>query len=103
MTASTTTLQVTFVSESAGYENTFGWYNVNAPAQLYPITPCADEPGSPARTVDFQAEYTAGHYLGGFIGFFLITPENQPVGTNCGTQADGSPKFCPECGTPYGG
>src|SRR6187549_169356 len=27
MTVSTTTLQVTFVSESAAYENTFGWYN----------------------------------------------------------------------------
>ncbi|MDC0747328.1 DUF4114 domain-containing protein [Polyangium mundeleinium] len=69
--------------EGAGYENTFGWYNASDPTKLYPITPCADEPGS-SRTVNFQTEFTAGRYLGGFIGFFLITPENGPTGSNCG-------------------
>ncbi len=84
------------LQEGAGFENTFGWYNVNAPGSLYSITPCADEPGipatpdtpgtpgSPARIVDFQVEFAAGRYLGGFIGFVLLTPENQPVGDNCG-------------------
>jgi Notch-like protein len=80
-------ITVNDLQEGAGYENTFGWYNVNAPASLYPITPCTDEPGS-SRTVDFQVEFTQGRYLGGFIGFFLITPENQPVGTNCGAIGD---------------
>ncbi|UQA54815.1 DUF4114 domain-containing protein [Polyangium aurulentum] len=69
--------------EGAGYENTFGWYNVSDPSKLYPITPCADEPGS-SKTVNFQTEFTQGRYLGGFIGFFLITPENAPVANNCG-------------------
>lgn len=77
------TVSVVDMIEGAGYENTFGWYNITAPAQLYPITPCADEPTS-TRMVDFQAEFTAGRYLGGFIGFFLITPENAPINDNCG-------------------
>jgi len=78
------TVTVSDLQEGAGYENTFGWYNVSAPNLLYPMTPCADEPGDPARTVNFQTEFTAGRFLGGFIGFVLITPENQPVGDNCG-------------------
>ena len=73
--------------EGASYENAFGWYNVDAPATLYPITPCTDEPGT-SRTVNFQTEFTAGRYLGGFIGFFLITPENQIPAVNCGSIAN---------------
>jgi Notch-like protein len=69
--------------EGAGYENTFGWYNVSDPSILYAITPCADEPGS-SRTVNFQTELVQGRYLGGFIGFFLVTPEDAPVANNCG-------------------
>lgn len=69
--------------EGAGFENTFGWYNASDPSKLYPITPCADEPTS-TRIVNFQAEFAANRYLGGFIGFFLITPEGAPVGNNCG-------------------
>jgi len=68
--------------EGASFENAFGWYNVDDPAVLYPITPCTDEPGS-SRTVNFQTEFTAGRYLGGFIGFFLITPEGLAI--NCGS------------------
>ncbi len=81
------TITVNNLIEGAGYENTFGWYNVTAPTQLYSITPCADEPGS-NRTVNFQTEFQAGRYLGGFIGFFLITPENAPIGDNCGRIAN---------------
>lgn len=76
-------ISVVDMIEGAGYENTFGWYNVTDPANLYSITPCADEPTS-TRTVNFQTEFMAGRYLGGFIGFFLITPEGAPVGNNCG-------------------
>jgi hypothetical protein len=75
------------LQEGAGFENTFGWYNASDPSKLYPVTPCADEPGS-SRTVNFQTEFAAGRYLGGFIGFFLITPENQPVANNCGAIGD---------------
>ena len=70
--------------EGAGFENTFGWYNVDNPTQLYVITPCADEPGT-QRTVNFQTEFVAGRYLGGFVGFFLISPEDAPVANNCGS------------------
>lgn len=75
---------VTDLIEGAGYENSFGWYNIDDPANLYVITPCADEPTS-TRTVDFQMEFNQGHYKGGFIGFFLITPEQQPNPNNCGS------------------
>jgi Notch-like protein len=70
--------------EGAGYENSFGWYNVDDPDTLHVVTPCADEPGS-QRTVDFQVEFDEGRYAGGFIGFFLITPEDQPDENNCGS------------------
>jgi Notch-like protein len=70
--------------EGAGFENTFGWYNVSDPATLYTIHPCSDEPGA-VRSVDFQAEFAAGRYLGGFIGFFLVSPEGAPVANNCGS------------------
>ena len=82
------TITVKDLVEGAGFENSFGWYNVDDPDTLYVITPCADEPGSAVRTVNFQTEFTAGRYLGGFIGFFLITPENQPVANNCGSLGD---------------
>jgi len=71
--------------EGAGFENSFGWYNVDDPDNRFVITPCADEPGS-QRTVNFQDEFTAGNYTGGFIGFFLITPEDNGAG-NCGEAA----------------
>ncbi len=69
--------------EGAGYENSFGWYNVSDPSTLHQVMPCSDEPGA-SRTVDFEAQFQAGHYLGGYIGFFLITPEGQPNPNNCG-------------------
>jgi hypothetical protein len=75
------------IIEGASFENAFGWYNVDAPGVLYQITPCTDEPGS-SRTVNFQTEFVAGRYLGGFIGFFLITPENQAPAVNCGQIAN---------------
>jgi hypothetical protein len=77
-------VQVDDVIEGAGFENSFGWYNVDDPSQLYVITPCSDEPGS-SRFVDFEVELLAGRYLGGFIGFFLITPEDAPIANNCGS------------------
>ncbi len=79
-------LVVDDLQEGAGYESAFGWYNVDDPASLYSITPCTDEPGS-SRVVDFQVELTLGHYLGGYIGFFLVTPEGAPGGA-CASPAN---------------
>jgi hypothetical protein len=101
--------KVTFIDlvEGAGYENTFGWYNVGDDlsnlANLHPVLTCSPvnyEPtpagsGAPAAhsqlTVDFQAEYMAGRYKGGFVGFFLVTPEGQSGACspgNCGRPDD---------------
>lgn len=84
--------------EGAGYENTFGWYNVGDDLSnlnnLYPVLTCTPtnyEPTPAANSqasVNFQAEYEAGRYKGGAIGFFLTTPQNMSgpcsSGNNCG-------------------
>ncbi len=106
-------------AEGAGFENSFGWYNVGddvsslvgRASNLHPILGCgtpmqnhAYDPANPAAhadhqhgnpaqyvrnaeppamiTVDFAAEQAAGRYDGGFIGFYLITPEGN--GGRCG-------------------
>ncbi len=106
--------------EGAGFENSFGWYNVGddvstpagRAANLHPVMGCGvqmiagagtatQHGGNPAYylqtaeegstiSVDFAAEQTAGRYKGGFIGFYLITPENNPSGDNCGDFKNGS-------------
>ncbi len=77
--------------EGAGYENTFGWYNVGDDlsnlANLHPVMACDFEPTPAAKSsaeVDFEAEKQAGRYKGGFVGFFLVTPEGSAGGNNCG-------------------
>ncbi|MDA3863995.1 MAG: MopE-related protein [Deltaproteobacteria bacterium] len=70
------------IQEEAGYENTFGWYNINDPSQLYKIFDCSDEPYD-SIVIDFDNQYSLGNWTGGFIGFFLITPEDNNAG-NCG-------------------
>src|SRR5262249_34180896 len=47
------------------------------------------EPGSVA-TVNFATELTAGRYKGGFIAFYLLTPEGNPSADNCGDFKNGS-------------
>ena len=106
--------------EGAGFENSFGWYNVGDDVQtpagraanLHPVMGCGvpmvagpgtatQHGGNPAYyletaeegstiSVDFAAEQTAGRYKGGFIGFYLITPENNPSSTNCGDFKNGA-------------
>ncbi|MEO7735953.1 MAG: DUF4114 domain-containing protein, partial [Kofleriaceae bacterium] len=108
------------IREGAGFENSFGWYNVGddvstAPgrtANLHPVMGCGvpmvatagdttHHSGNPAFyvldaeegstiTVDFAAEATAGRYKGGFIGFYLITPENHASSNGCGDFKSGS-------------
>jgi Notch 1 len=94
------------IRETAGFENSFGWYNIGddvltaagRTANLHPVMGCGVQMvsgagdatrhgGNPAFyvqnaeesstvSVDFAAEATAGRYKGGFIGFYLITPED---------------------------
>ncbi len=88
------TVEFVDLLEGAGYENTFGWYNVgddlSVLSNLHSVLTCTPSnyeptPTSPSSlSVNFQTEYTAGRYKGGFIGFFLVTPEGQSGGTNCG-------------------
>jgi len=80
------------VLEGAGYENTFGWYNVEDPSTLYGVLTCngddsstSHEPGD-SVTIDFQAEADAGRYLGGFVGFFLVSENDSD--DNCGEPSD---------------
>ena len=108
------TTPVTFkdIAEGASFENSFGYYNVGDdltnPGNLHPVLGCTvprttypltagsatestavpgyvqnAEPGS-TTTVDFLAELSAGRYKGGFIGFYMITPEGHASANNCG-------------------
>ena len=114
-------VSVTFrdIAEGAGFENSFGYYNVGddvvtpagIQANLHPILGCgvpmtttgnaSTHKGNPAfylqnaepnfgsapastASVNFATEASAGRYRGGFIGFYLITPEGNPSANNCG-------------------
>ena len=110
------------VSEGAGFENSFGWYNIGDDVQtatgratnLHPIFGCGRpmlatgdsvthtgnplfyvqnaQPGA-TITVNFASEQTAGRYKGGFIGFYPVTPEGNPSTNNCGAR----PSPCRAC------
>ncbi len=108
---------------TAYYRNSFGWYNVGDDVttltNLHPILPSWPPPppgttpydqageGAPFQaTVDFQAQFTAGTYKGGFVGFYLMTPESQadvntttyPNWDTC--NVDGNPRgYYPYAGT----
>jgi hypothetical protein len=93
------------IREGAGFENSIGWYNIGDDVQtaagrnanLHPVLGCgvpmaatgdakthtgnssfyfvnAEEGNS--VSVNFASEQTAGRYKGGFIGFYMITPED---------------------------
>jgi len=87
---------VTFrlILEQAGFDNIFGWYNVGDPNKRYPaIFSCRDgqrglyegaeiDGDDPPKlsagfttTIDFEAEFQAGRYLGKQIAFYLVSPE----------------------------
>ncbi len=108
------------IREGAGFESSFGWYNVGddvstvagRTANLHPVMGCGipmvvgpgdntHHSGNPAFyfqnaeegntiSVDFAMEKTAGRYKGGFIAFYLITPEANPSADNCGDFKRGS-------------
>ncbi len=121
------------IGEGAGFEDSFGWYNVgddvSTPAgqiqnlhvvlgvnvnmvagpvgsdntvhygdpTMY-IKNAEETPGSIAPfgtgpgliSVDFAKEKTAGRYKGGFISFYLITPQGSPANDNNGDFTIGS-------------
>ncbi len=102
-----TSMPVRFVdvAEGAGFENSFGYYNVGDDvtntANLHPILGCgvpasthtgeangylqnAEPGGTDTTTVNFATEAAAGRYRGGFIGFYLIAPEGYGGSNNCG-------------------
>jgi Notch-like protein len=97
------TVTGTFIwRNTAGYRNTFGWYNVGDDVttltNLHPILPSWPPPaggggnaydqageGSPYQaSIDFQAAFQSGDYKGGFVGFYLMAPQNQ-AGVNTTT------------------
>ncbi len=108
------TITATFLwRNTAGYRNSFGWYNVGddvtvltnlhaimpswppplpaGHATVLNTDPAYDQAGQGApfqTTVDFQAMFTAGTYKGGFVGFYLMTPEGQ-AGASGGNNYDG--------------
>jgi hypothetical protein len=92
---------LTFTVASRGstiFANAFGWYNatgsVPAISDLHVVSGC-NETGGSGVTVDVQNEAA---YLGGRIGFFLVTPESHTVH---GSYADGNP--CASVGRFAGG
>ncbi len=80
------TCSLTFTIQSRGtarFRNIFGWYNVtsHAPAagDLHPMFGCTD--AAPTSVVLDLSKEPA--YLGGEIGFFLLTPESHASPGSC--------------------
>jgi|GEM_PF-657606 len=87
------TCALTFTVVSRGnamFQNVFGWYNATghapAPSDLHPMLGCTDGAGT-SVVLDLTKE---PGWLGGDIGFFLMTPESH---TSPGTCASGN--CCP--------
>lgn len=80
------TIHFTIQAEGAGYRNSFGWYNtgdnVSDPSNLHEIFPCRVT-GSCACNICTAPSWrhawvdisNHAQYKGGYIGFWLITPE----------------------------
>lgn len=77
------TLQITFVSESAGYQNTLGWYNTRTgEAGIIFLNTNDDGPNAgiaPGDTAYLDVEQS--DLDAGYIGFFLIPNGAQRYGT----------------------
>lgn len=65
------------------FRDVFGWYNVTgqkpAPSDLHPMLGCGDNAGH-SVVLDLTHEPS---YMGGEIGFFLMTPENHNGSKQC--------------------
>lgn len=68
---------------TAMFKNGFGWYNATgqkpADSDLHLMIACNDGPGT-APVLDLKSE---PDYLGGDVGFFLVTPESHVQGGTC--------------------
>lgn len=68
---------------TAMFKNGFGWYNVTgqkpADSDLHLMIGCADGAGTEV-VLDLKSE---PDYLGGDVGFFLVTPESHAQGGTC--------------------
>jgi MYXO-CTERM domain-containing protein len=78
------------LARGAGFNNTFGWYNVNpngkpADTDLHSFLLCSDAVG----TVKELNILSSPFYKKGKIGFFIATPENATTPGNCPTIVDG--------------
>jgi hypothetical protein len=81
----TCALTFTVVSRgTAKFKDAFGWYNVTGskptPEQMYTMLDCGTQTGAQA-TLDIQSD---PRWLGGEIGFFLVTPEGAVSGECAG-------------------
>jgi len=82
------TCALTFTVESRGtalFGNAFGWYNATSdgsppsPDDLHLMLAC-DAPVGTSVSLDVRSE---PGYLGGEVGFFLLTPEERPSTARC--------------------
>ena len=68
---------------TAMFRDAFGWYNVTGaapePSDMHVMLDCTTTPGTDV-VLDLQSE---PDYLGGDIGFFLITPESHGAAGSC--------------------
>ena len=103
------------LQEGASFENTFGWYNVGDDlsnlGNLHPVITCWDDANAAqpwkgnfepttnklglksSAKVSFQTEFTQGRYKGGFIGFYLVSPDGTTPGAINTTSASECPTY----------
>jgi hypothetical protein len=79
-------LTFTVLARGAGFDNSFGWYNVTGtkplPGELYEFVGCNDDVGA-VKVLDLTGDT---RYLGGEIAFFEATPEGRAG--NCANVVD---------------
>jgi uncharacterized protein (TIGR03382 family) len=64
---------------TARFQDVFGWYNVGAPEQLFPMLGC-DATAGASVTLDVRND---PRWAGGEIGFFIATPEQHGATGQC--------------------
>lgn len=83
------TLQITFVSESTGYRNSFGWYNSRTGEAGIIFLDASDDGGATTATLEVeQSDLDAG-----YIGFFIIPNGAQRYGTGADSVLNGPLSF----------
>jgi hypothetical protein len=90
-----TTLQITFVSESAGYQNTLGWYNTRTGEAGIVFIDTNDDGPNPGISAGTTAtlEVEQSDLDAGYIGFFIIPNGAQRYGTGENSVLNGPLSF----------